>query len=147
MSDHAVTLRPARGDALATVEARLERADLPTADLRDEETRLYLVECDGERVGVGGLEIYGSNGLVRSVAVDPDHRGEGYGTAIVRALESEAREAGVERCYLLTTTAAEFFAGLGYEEVDRAAAPDAIRETAEFASLCPSAATAMRRQL
>ncbi|WP_228434553.1 hypothetical protein [Natrarchaeobaculum aegyptiacum] len=53
--------------------------------------------------------------------------------------------ATVDALYLLTTTAVDFFAARGYDEIDRADAPDAIRNTTEFADLCPSSATCMRR--
>jgi amino-acid N-acetyltransferase len=65
----------------------------------------------------------------------------------VTALETAAREAGIGRLYLLTTTAADFFAALGYERVDRGEVPEAVRGSAEFSDLCPDTAVAMRRRL
>jgi amino-acid N-acetyltransferase len=47
----------------------------------------------------------------------------------------------------VTATAAAFFAGVGYERVERDAVPDAVRDSAEFSELCPSSAGVMRRQL
>jgi amino-acid N-acetyltransferase len=142
-----VSLERATGGDLAAVEHTLAAADLPTADLRDGPGRFYLAVAEGDRVGVGGLEVYGTDGLLRSIAVPADARGEGYGTAICDALEAEARDAGVGTLYLLTTTAASFFEARGYERVDPAAAPAAIQETAQFAELCPSSATCLRREL
>lgn len=63
------------------------------------------------------------------------------------ALETRAREAGVDEPYLLTTTATEFFAERGYVEIGRADAPTAIRESTEFADLCPSTVVCMRKSL
>jgi amino-acid N-acetyltransferase len=147
MNVPSVSLELARGSDLAAVERTLAAADLPTADLRDGAGRFYLAVADGDRVGVGGLEIYGTAGLLRSVAVPAEARGEGYGTAICDALEAEARDASVRTLYLLTTTAASFFEARGYERVDRGAAPAAIKGTTQFAELCPSAATCLRREL
>jgi amino-acid N-acetyltransferase len=76
----------------------------------------------------------------------PTHTAVG-GTAAVRALEARAHDAGVETLYLLTTTAAAFFAELGYERIERESVPAPIRESAEFGELCPSSATVMRRRL
>lgn len=146
MAETTVTLRRADGD-LEYVEALLAEADLPTADLRSDPGRFYVARRDDDRVGVGGLEPYGSDGLLRSVVVEPSARGDGVGTGICDALEARARDGGVETLYLLTTTAAAFFADQGYREVDRDAAPTAIRETAEFAELCPASATCMRKSL
>jgi len=144
MSDATVDLEPATGDALADVEALLAANDLPTEDVRDEAAAFYVAYDDEDAVGVGGLETYGSVGLLRSLVVNEVARGGGYGTAICAGLEREASAAGVEDLYLLTTTAAPFFADRGYEVVDRDDAPDALQETTEFADLCPSAATCMR---
>lgn len=70
-----------------------------------------------------------------------------YGTALCDRLEDRASADGVETLYLLTTTAAEFFADRGYVAVERSGAPDAIRGTTEFADLCPSSATCMAKSL
>ncbi|MGM0604277.1 MAG: GNAT family N-acetyltransferase [Halobacteriota archaeon] len=85
--------------------------------------------------------------LLRSVVVAPDHRGRGYGRAIVDATETLAARAGVDRLYLLTTDAAGFFQSCGYEVVDREAVPATIRRTEQFSSLCPRSATALRKRL
>ena len=123
-----VTLHPAAAH-LDYVEALLERNGLPSRDVRARPEQFYYATAEGERVGIGGLEPYGSVGLLRSVAVEAAKRGHGYGSAICEALESKARTNGVETLYLLTTTAAAFFDARGYETVDRADAPAAIRQT------------------
>ncbi|GAB3665322.1 arsenic resistance N-acetyltransferase ArsN2 [Halopiger thermotolerans] len=151
MNGASITLRPAderdRDQGLAYVESLLEAADLPSGDVR-EKPRAFYVAVDGdERVGIGGLERYGSDGLLRSLVVESGARSNGYGSAICDALEERARADGVETLYLLTTTAAEFFEGRGYERIDRSDAPSAIRRTDEFADLCPSTATCLRRPL
>jgi amino-acid N-acetyltransferase len=142
-----IELRPAEGEELAYAETLLSANDLPTADLRDGSGRFYVARTPEGRVGVGGIEVYGPAALLRSVAVEDAARGEGHGTAICDGLASLARAEGVETLYLLTTTAAEFFAARGYREIDRADAPARIRETTEFAELCPSSAVCMEREL
>ncbi len=84
---------------------------------------------------------------MRSVVVDRPYRGEGYGAALCDALESTATDRGIETLFLLTTTAAGFFANREYLEVDRDDVPDAIRRTREFEELCPSSATCMTKSL
>ncbi|NHX34900.1 MULTISPECIES: arsenic resistance N-acetyltransferase ArsN2 [Halolamina] len=154
--DTPVTLTPVDSEREAEwVRRLLARSGLPTEDLSLDggpepaggNPTLYTVEADGDRVGCVGLERDGDAGLLRSAAVAEPHRGRGYGGAAVRALEARARAAGVGTLYLLTTTAAEFFAGLGYERVNRESVPESIRESAEFSDLCPSSATVMRRRL
>jgi len=147
----AVDLVPATGAGVEWVHGLLESADLPTEDLSgpraDDGPALYVVRAEPGRVGCIGVERYGDDALLRSAVVLEQYRGEGYGRAAVRALETEARDVGVEILYLLTTTAAGFFESVGYEPVDRAAVPESVRYSAEFSDLCPESATVMRRRL
>lgn len=147
MTDAVVTLREADRAGLEYVRRLLSRNDLPAADVRASPGEFYVAHADGDRVGVGGLEVYGSVALLRSVVVEDVARGAGYGTAICDALEAEARAAGVAAVYLLTTTAADFFGARGYAVTDRESVPSAIADTSEFADLCPESATCMRKSL
>lgn len=141
-----MTLRPVTADHERVVD-RLDAAGLPSDDVADGPARLYIATVDDEPVGIGGLEAYGRVGLLRSVVVDGPHRGEGLGAQLVRALEDEAAERGVEELFLLTTTAAGFFERLGYERHDRRSVPASIASTTEFADACPDSAACLRRRL
>ena len=142
-----VELRPAERGDREYVESILERCGLPTADLETALEHLYVCVADARRIGVGGLEPCAEYALLRSVAVEPSVRGNGYGTAICVHLLERARGDGFSATYLLTTTAADFFADLGFEPVDRDAVPEPIRRTEEFADICPSTAVCMRQSL
>ncbi|MFC3325421.1 GNAT family N-acetyltransferase [Mesorhizobium cantuariense] len=52
------------------------------------------------------------------LVVDTEHRGRGIGTALVRATEAHAASAGVETLYLYTWEARDFYAALGWTEVE-----------------------------
>lgn len=145
MSD--LSLRRADESEYARVESLLAANDLPNEDVRDGAAEFFLASTDDECVGLGGVERHGSNGLLRSLVVVEQYRGQGYGTALCDALETHARESGVETLYLLTTTAAPFFRRRGYERVDREDVPDRIRDTAEFTELCPASATCMTKDI
>jgi len=97
--------------------------------------------------GIVGLEIHGSDALLRSLAVTAAVRGRGCGEALVAEAEALARAEGVRHLYLLTTTAESFFAKRGYARVARASVSCAIRQTTEFASLCPNSASVMCKVL
>jgi amino-acid N-acetyltransferase len=147
MSDPRITLQDSTTETLDYVESVLDANDLPTADLH-RKPESFVIAVDGsERVGIGGVERHGTDGLLRSVVVTEPHRGQGYGTVLCDELERRARASGVKRLYLLTTTAAPFFRGRGYEEIDREAAPARIRETTEFSELCPETATCLQKTL
>ena len=98
-------------------------------------------------VGFGGLEVRGEDALLRSVITLPPVRSRGVGAAIVDILEVEAQARNCRVVWLLTTSAAEFFAEFGYRPCERESVPPAIRETAEFKSLCPASAVVMTKRL
>ncbi len=101
----------------------------------------------GALVGFAGMEIFGTEALLRSLVVLPPVRERTYGTAIALWMTAEAARRGVRRLFLLTTTAAPFFAKLGFRRVDRKEVPAAIASTAEFSRLCPSSAVLMTKSL
>jgi len=147
MTDTTLALRRADDEDLAYARTLLRDNDLPAADVRSKPDCFYVGHRDGERVGVAGLERCESGALVRSIVVEASARDRGAGTAIYDALEIEAATSGVETLYLLTTTAAGFFADRGFEAIDRSDAPPPIRDTDEFEEFCPASATCMRKRL
>ncbi|MDB2283428.1 arsenic resistance N-acetyltransferase ArsN2 [Halorubrum ezzemoulense] len=142
-------LRLQRADeaTLSYVETRLEANGLPSQDVRSKPDCFYIGYDGDERIGVVGIELYGTDGLLRSVVVEETVRGQGYGAALCAVVETEAQSAGVDTLYLLTTNASSFFVDLGYVEIDRSTAPRAIQQTTEFDDICPSTATCMKKSL
>ena len=139
--------RPTAAD-FGSIRELLSANGLPASDLSLALLAHFRVHRDGERVvAVGGIELLGTTGLLRSVAVDPAYRATGIASPLVAALEREAARLGLDALYLLTTTAADFFARRGYVVVGRGSVPAAIRETAQFTQLCPGSATCMRKTL
>lgn len=147
MTGPTVSLQQASDSTISYVEALLEENDLPTRDVRSKLEWFYLGYDGDDPVGVGGVEVHGTEGLLRSVVVEQSARGEGFGTAICEALETRARNEGVETLYLLTTTAPAFFSDREFVEIERTEAPTAIRQTTEFDDLCPASAACMRKSL
>ncbi|WP_276273800.1 arsenic resistance N-acetyltransferase ArsN2 [Haloarcula litorea] len=142
-----LTVERADADTVGRVERLLEESGLPSSDVRDAPERFRLAVAEGDLVAVGGLRVEGSDALLRSLAVPEAYRGEGYGSALCAHLERAARREGVERLYLLTTTAAAFFRARGYDPVERERVPPSIRATSQFADLCPATATCLVRPL
>ena len=126
----------------------LDKNDLPTRDLAELDLN-HFFSC-GESAdikGVVGVEVYGSDGLLRSLAVDPRGQGQGTGTALLEHLYAHATSVGISELYLLTETAEAYFQRQGFEHVSRALVPEAIKQTREFSSLCPDSAAVMRKVL
>ncbi len=120
--------------------AALVKAGLPADDVGDPNVLFWRFESyEDVPVGFGGLEVHGSDALLRSVVTLPPLRQTGMGGAIVAALEDEARAHRCRAIYLLTTSEADFFSRLGYAPCVRGDLPDAIRETGQFAALGPAA--------
>jgi amino-acid N-acetyltransferase len=147
MGAERLELRPVDDETLASLETLLDASGLPTEGLRSTSGRFYLGYAGERPVAGGGIEAYGTQGLLRSVVVEESVRGRGYGRALTDALEDAAARDGVETLYLLTETAESFFSERGYRRVARADAPRAIRRTTEFGVLCPASATCMAKTL
>ncbi|MEO1082499.1 MAG: arsenic resistance N-acetyltransferase ArsN2 [Pseudomonadota bacterium] len=126
----------------------LAASALPTEDLEQQDLSLFVVEELGAGLGsVGGLERCGRDALLRSVATDEGLRGQGRARAMVAELEGRAARHGIGELYLLTETAADFFAGLGYAVRDRETVPDAVRASRQFSSICPDSAVVMAKRV
>ena len=143
-----MTLRaePARPHDLRGALDLLGRSELTERDVAEGWGHYFVVrEDDGRVVGVAGLELHGEDGLLRSVAVDPDYRGLGLAASLVEAAVERAQRVKLRAVYLLTTTARDYFARRGFADCPREEAPAGIRESWEYRSGCPSTAAFMKR--
>lgn len=142
-----VVVRPADEGDWTAIEALLTANALPLAGAR-EHLRTYWIAVDqAECVGVAGIEVYGPVALLRSVAVQGARRTTGIGSALVDAVMADAARVGIETLYLLTTTAADYFAAREFSVIERSEVPDGLRSSAEFRGACPDAAICMRRRV
>lgn len=141
--------RAALAADLPAIVGLLNEAGLPTGDLADGLPGRFLVVEDalGALVGVVGLELSGRTGLLRSLAVAPAWRGQAIAARLVERCEVEARAAGADELYLLTTSAADYFLRRAYAIVARDEVPAAIAQHAQFRSLCPASARCLRKTL
>ncbi len=140
--------RPARSSDAVAVHALLVACGLPTDGLGEQFGERYvIVNRNRWLIGIAGVEIYESDGLLRSVAVERSCRGEGIGKMLVEERVAWAKEQGIRALYLLTIDGEGFFARLGFESIVRDEVPELIRHSKEFVDACPSTAIAMRRLL
>ncbi|HEV8673989.1 MAG TPA: arsenic resistance N-acetyltransferase ArsN2 [Methylomirabilota bacterium] len=137
----------ARPDELETVLALLTEASLPREGVA-EHFRDFLVAREGGQVtGAVGMERYGESVLLRSLVVAPARRGEGLGRALAERLLDQARRRGGRQIFLLTETAPNFFARLGFRRIARDEADAAVQVSPEFRTCCPQSAVCMRREI
>ena len=143
-----VDIRPAQPGDFAAATSLLQAAGLPVTDLSADRLDDFLVASSGEGiVGIVGLEAHAGIGLLRSLVSHADAREAGLGRRLVAAIEARARGLGITELWLLTIDAQRYFENRGYTVQERSAAPDAIRGTAEFTTLCPADAVLMRKSL
>ena len=137
---------PATEANLPGIRALLETAALPVGDL-PEADRFLVVRSGNAVLGSVAVEPYGDAGLLRSLAVAPEARGTGAGSRLVDAAEARAHADGLRSLVLLTTTAAPFFQARGYAPLDRAEAPEGVRQSSEFQGTCCASAVCLGKAL
>ncbi|HET7234650.1 MAG TPA: arsenic resistance N-acetyltransferase ArsN2 [Longimicrobium sp.] len=146
MSDFEI--RPASAADQDEVERLLRATKLPPDGLDEQFGETYAVAvADGRIVGAAGVEVYGGAGLLRSVAVDPAWQGRGLGAALTRERLAWAEARGLDSVYLMTNTAADYFPKLGFTPVPRDNVPEGIRDSLQFATVCPSTANVLMLKL
>jgi amino-acid N-acetyltransferase len=126
------------------VVALLRSCALPTEDLPSPLEHFFVARDAGRLIGVVGVQVAGSRGLVRSLVVSPEWRGKRLAHALWREALARSQRLGLRELFLLTTTAEAIFAHWGFERIPRTEAPEEIRQTDEYRTLCPSSATVMR---
>jgi N-acetylglutamate synthase-like GNAT family acetyltransferase/protein-tyrosine-phosphatase len=139
------TFEPAAGGDYEEIRSIIAASLLPSRTVGMPNQRFILARSDGRVIGCAGLEVYGADGQVRSLAVDWTRRNAGLGTRLHERLLQEAVLSGVRRLYVITATAEEFFARHGWKRVPLEEVPPAIRASEEFATLAPASAASMTR--
>src|SRR5690349_16024707 len=104
-----VELRRLDRDDLDAARELLLTCELPIDDLMNPAIALIGAFYGRDLVGVIGLEVCEQVGLLRSLAVDREHRGRGVARALCDQLFVLADERGIRSLFLLTTTAADYF--------------------------------------
>lgn len=136
-------VRTAREEDLPAIARLLEEAAL-SPEGASEFLPHFRVAFDGVTlIGTVGIEPYGEEGLLRSLAVAPSGRSRGTGTLLLRQALDDARQLGIRRLVLLTTTAADYFEGRGWRKIDRATETGGVTNSSQFRGACPASAVCM----
>ncbi|WP_019009359.1 arsenic resistance N-acetyltransferase ArsN2 [Deinococcus aquatilis] len=142
-----VTFRQATAEDLTVIETFLRTAALPLEGVEAHLSGFVLALRGQEVVGVAGTERYGAHGLLRSVTVRVDQRGQGTGQALTSELIRRARDAGLSSLFLLTTTAERFFPMFGFVPITREDLPPGLLASRELQGVCPASAVVMHLAL
>ncbi len=142
-----VAIGPAAAEDLPVIVDLLRRSKLPIVGI-EHHLATAIVAREGNRiVGCAAVEIHGTGGLVRSLAVELSSRGLGLGHQLTNAVLALARARGVRTVYLLTETAPAFFIKFGFSSAKRADLEAAVPTAHEFTTACAADAVVMRKIL
>ncbi len=85
--------------------------------LETEIERFIVMERDGMTIACAAIYPYPKDGVAELAcfAVHPDYQGGGRGDKLLALLETQAREAGIEALFVLTTQTAQWFQERGFE--------------------------------
>jgi amino-acid N-acetyltransferase len=139
--------RRARPTDWPEIRLLLLTCSLPLEGAKDHIASFLVAHDEAGLVACGGLEIYGSDALLRSVAVSERYRNRRLGRELIARLCTLAADEDVQMLVLLTDTAEPYFRRLGFEAVPRTALPASVTVSAEFRGACPASAIAMRKSL
>ena len=128
-------LRLARPDDIPTIESLLAAEWLPPMMIAEFLPTFWVLEEGGRVVGGAGLEVYGREGVLRSVVVDPSLRGTGQGHRLAETALAEAKRQKVRRVYLFTMTAMPFFARYGFRPCTMEEFEPSVRESWQYRGL------------
>lgn len=141
------TMTSAGPEDLPQILGLLERSGLPQDGLKTSAALIVVAKDANVVLGCAALEVYGTVGLLRSVAVDPAHRSQALGEQLVEKMLAYGRRFGIRELYLLTETAAEYFPRFGFRPIAHEAVSPAIHASVEWTSICSASAQAMVREL
>lgn len=138
-------LRAAVPADVPAVERLLRLTGLVTAGVAAHITSFVVLEDDGQIIASAGLERYGREALLRSVAVAPAYRNRGFARMLVTRILDRAAADHVEDVYLFTTTAPEYFRRFGFVPIPRDGVAASVRASEEYGACCSGADTMVLR--
>jgi len=138
-----ITYKFAEREELEHIIHLLKINDLPFSDIHQGAIEFIVAKNDKTTVGCIGLEKHGTDGLLRSFAVENDFRNKEIGKEMYNRLLSYATQKNIKTLHLLTNSAKDYFNKNGFMVASRSEAPELISKSQEFTSLCPASSVYM----
>jgi amino-acid N-acetyltransferase len=99
-----------------------------TVALFEDVQEFWVADAGGSVIGCGAVHVMWEDlAEIRTVAVDPEHRGHKVGHRVVSALLDTARDLGVRRVFVLTFETG-FFSSFGFVPIDGTPVPHEVYE-------------------
>jgi amino-acid N-acetyltransferase len=136
-----VRIAPVVPEDLPFVIGLMKEGGLPVEGVADHFERYMVARRGGEPIGCVGMELYGKDVLLRSLAVVRRYRNAGTGGALLARAIAAARAAGARTAWGLTTFGNKgIFLRFGFRSVPRNQAPPALLRSSQFRGVCPESA-------
>ena len=142
-----IAYRPATEADWPAIARLLETSGLPVIGADAHLAHFIVAVANGTLVGCIGAEVYGTDALLRSLAVAEPERRRGIADALEARLIEALKTCGIKRVGLLTETAERFFARRGFKPCARNDLPAALQASEELKGACCASATAMCMRL
>ncbi len=128
---------------LSAIKGILSNVGLPYEDVGEHLDNFFVARQGNAVIGTVGMEVYNGAALLRSLAVEESQRNKGIAKSLYNKLVEHIESKGIQQVSLLTTTAEQYFARLGFEKVRQENIPAFVKNTKEYRLYCPSHAVCM----
>ncbi len=140
-------IRPATPQDLTPVLEHLRVAKLVLAGVEEHLEHFWIATNNETIIATAGLEVYGQQALLRSVAVNAAYQHQGIGKKIIATILEYAKNLEIEQVFLLTETAELYFQNLGFRQTTRDTVTESMLSSVEFLGACSDSAVLMTRAL
>lgn len=117
-----IQIRPAIAADQDTIRHIVRVAELPPYSLRWQQ--FLVAEQSGQVIGVGQIRRHGKVNELGSLAVLPDHRGQGVGAQLIAALEAKA---GMPLYLFCRDNRESYYQRFGYRRIRFPEAPGSLK--------------------
>jgi len=136
-------IREAKQTDISFISDLLKSRDLPCEDFNVHLNNFYVIEDKNKIIATAGYESCSSYALLRSFAVLDTYKGLGLAGKLYKTLEEKAKNENIKAFYLLTQTAEKYFEKLNFINIEKNEAPNSIKKTEQFKSICPASSQLM----
>lgn len=141
-------IRPAGPEDLGAIKVLLAVCLLPSHDESDGRSTFFVAESERGIIGVCGIEqCEGSVALLRSLGVMPGYRKQRIGRRLIHRAISHVQDRGIERLFVLTESATDYFQNSGFIAQERKSAPNELKGSLSLGGHTPSSALLLVRVL
>ena len=139
-------IEQSRAEDITKILSMLDSSGLTKEGVND--AKHYVVRGDdGKIIATIGFQIWGKQGLLRSLAVDEKERNRGLGSSLVMYVLELARNLELDEVFLLTEKVGEYYLRFGFEYYNRKQVFGEVLKSAEFRGACLESAPVMKYTL